>query len=108
MSNSGNYVKNEAIREVASADLTTSYVALGTPLEHRAYIVTVMNNTNGDVYLTRMTTRNEKRIAAQSGRVSDYKTDDSVDGQDTQYYVKWAGTPPVSPTGDIWLEVEYV
>lgn len=108
MSNSGNYVKNEDLREVASADLTTSYVALGGPLEHRAYIVTVMNNTNGDVYLTRDSTKNQKRIAAQSGRVSDYKTDDAVDGKDVQYYVKWAGSAPGSPTGDFWLEVEYV
>ena len=107
MSNSGNYIKNEAIREVASSGLTTTYAALGGPLEHRAYIVNAVNNTNGDVYLTRDNTRNEKRIPAQSGRISDYKCDDAVDGKDTQYYVKWAGTPPAMPSGDFWLEVEY-
>lgn len=108
MSNSGNYVKNEAIREVAASSLTTSYVALGAPLEHRAYIVTVVNNTNGEVYLTRTPTQNEKRFPAPSSRVSDYKSDDAVDGEGTQYYVKWAGSAPGSPTGNFWIEVEFV
>ena len=108
MSNSGNYIKNEALREVASASITTSYVALGAPLAHRAYIITVFNNTNGDVYFTKDPLTNTKRQPAQSGRINDYKSDDAVDGQNVQYYVKWAGTPPASPTGDFWLEVEYV
>ena len=107
MSNTGNYIKNENLREVASADITTSYVALGAPLQHRAYIVTVFNNTNGDVYFTKDPLRDTKRQAAKSGRISDYKSDDAVDGKDEQYYVKWAGTPPASPTGDFWIEVEY-
>lgn len=108
MSNSGNYIKNEEIREVAASSLTTSYVNLGPPLEHRAYIITIMNNTNGDVYLTKDPTKNEKRIAAQSGRIADYKTDDAVEGKDVQYAVKWAGSAPGAPTGDFWVEVEYV
>ncbi len=108
MSNSGNFIKNEAIREVASASITTSYVALGSPLEHRAYVVTVVNNTNGEVYLTRDISKNEKRFPAISARISDYKTDDAVDGKGVQYYVKWAGSAPGAPDGDFWIEVEYV
>jgi hypothetical protein len=107
MSNTGNYFKNEEIREVAAASLTTGYVALGAPLEHRSYIVTVFNTTNGDVYFTRDPTVNTKRQPADSGRICDFKSDDGVDGKDTQYYVKWAGTPPMSPTGNFWIEVEY-
>lgn len=107
MSNSGNYIKNEAIREVASADITTSYAALGTPLEHRAYLITFFNMTNGDVYLTKDPTMTGKRFPPGNTRVLDYKTDDAVEGKDTQYYIKWKSTP-VTPTGDFWVEVEYV
>lgn len=107
MSNSGNFIKNEAIREVASASITTSYAALGIPLEHRAYLITIYNMTNGDVYLTKDTSKNEKRFPANSSRVLDYKTDDAVEGKGVQYYVKWK-TAPGAPTGDFWVEVEYV
>jgi hypothetical protein len=107
MSNSGNYIKNEAIREVASASITTSYAALGTPLEHRAYVITIHNMTNGDVYLTKDLSRNEKRFPAMSARILDYKTDDAVEGYGVQYYLKWVAAPG-APAGDFWVEVEYV
>jgi hypothetical protein len=106
MSNSGNYIKNEAIREVASSSITTSYAALGVPLQHRAYLITVYNMTNGDVYLTKDISRNEKRLPANSARILDYKTDDAVEGKDVQYYVKWVSAPG-APSGDFWVEVEY-
>lgn len=111
MSNSGNAIKNEAIREIAATDLTTSYQDLGGPTEHRAFIITITNNTNGDVYLRRSSDAavgNSKRIAAQSARVTDEKTNDAVEAEGTQYQVMWAGSAPGSPTGDFWIEVEYV
>jgi len=111
MSNSGNSLKNEGIREIASASLTTSYQNLGGALEHRAFIVTIMNNTNGDVYLRRTTDPvglNTKRIAAQTGRIQDEKTNDAVEAAGTQFQVMWAGSAPGVPAGDFWMEIEYV
>lgn len=110
MSNSGNGLKNEAIREISSASLTTDYQDLGTPVLHRAFIVTSFNNTNGEVYLRRSNESNQdsKRYPSGSGRIGDAKTNDSVEVPGTQFQIKWAGTPPVSPTGDFWLEIEYV
>ena len=111
MSNSGNSFKNEGIREIAASALTASYQNIGSPTEHRAFIITVMNHTNGDVYIRRdsdPTGLNTRRIAAHSGRILDYKTDDGIEAKTTQYSVKWAGTAPSSPDGTFWIEVEYV
>ena len=111
MSNSGNGLKNEAIREIAASALTATYQNLGSPTEHRAFIVTVMNDTNGDVYLRRLSDSsvgNSKRIAGQSGRISDAKTNDAVEQAGTQFQVMWAGAAPGVPAGNFWVEVEYV
>ena len=111
MSNSGNSLKNEGIREIASASLTTSYQDLGGPIEHRAFIVTIWNYTNGQVYLRRTTDPtglNTKRFPPQTGRITDAKTNDGVEAPGTQFQVMWAGTPPPVPSGDFWLEIEYV
>ncbi len=111
MSNSGNSLKNEEIREISSSDLTTDYQDLGAPSQHRGFIVTIFNTTNGDVYLRRNTDPvgvNTKRQPKASGRITDSKTNDGVEAPGTQFSVKWAGTPPEEPTGDFWLEYEYV
>lgn len=111
MSNSGNSLKNEGIREIAASSLTTSYQNLGSPTEHRAFIVTSFNNTNGEVYLKRTSDPagvNTKRYPAGSGRIVDAKTNDGVEAEATQFQVMWAGTPPDEPSGDFWLEIEYI
>ena len=113
MSNSGNAANNEGIREIAASALTTSYQYLGSPLEHRAFIVTAVNNSNCEVYLKRSTDPvaadvNTKRFPAFSARITDEKTNDAVEVAGTQFSVKLAGTAPVDQTGDFWLEIEYV
>jgi len=111
MSNSGNGLKSEGIREITAATLTTSYQDIGGPTTHRAFIVTIMNDTNGDVYLRRTVDPvglDTKRIAAQTGRIIDEKTNDAVELSGVQWQLKWAGTPPGVPAGNFWIEVEYV
>lgn len=108
MSNTGNFFKNEGIREVTAAALTANYAVLGATVQHRAHIITVFNNSNGDVSFTRNPLVDEKKQPANSGRVTDYKADDGVEGKGTQYYVKWSGAAPAVPTGSFWIEVEYV
>jgi len=111
MSNSGNSFKNEEIREIAATSITTSYANLGSPISHRAYRITIMNDTNGDVYIRRSTDPagvDTRRIAAQQGRILDDKTNDAVEGNGVQYTIKWAGSAPGAPAGTFWVEVEYV
>lgn len=111
MSNSGNGLKNEAIREISAASLTTDYQDLGSPILHRAFIVTSFNGTNGEVYLRRVNDPagvNCKRYPVNSGRIVDAKTNDGVEVAGTQFQIKWVGSAPASPAGDFWLEIEYV
>lgn len=110
MSNSGNGLKNEAIREISAASLTTDYQDLGSPILHRAFIVTSFNGTNGQVYLRRVADgdQNSKRYPVNSGRIVDAKTNDGVEVAGTQFQIKWVGSAPAEPDGDFWLEIEYV
>lgn len=107
MSNSGNSVKIEAIRELAAASLTTSFQALGGVFTRDAFRVWLTNNTNGDVYWSIDGTTNNMKMPAFSGRAYDEKTNDMYRKSGTQYSVKW-DVAPGAPTGWVGLEVEYV
>lgn len=108
MSNSGNSVKNEPIREVAFGSITSSYAALGSPLTHDAFRVTVWNNTDSDIYFTVDPLMNTRKQPARSGRILDDKTDDMYCRAATQFYVKYdsAGVAPTEKS--FWIEIEYV
>jgi hypothetical protein len=105
MSNSGNSVKNEAIREVAFGSITAGYVALGAPLTHDAFRVTVFNNTDTSIYFTVDPAMNTRKQPRKSGRILDDKTDDMYCKAGTQFYVKYDTVPTEE---SFWIEIEYV
>lgn len=107
MSNTGNSIKDEAIRELAAGSLTTSYQVLGGPFLRDAFRLWMTNNTNGDVYWSTDGVVNHKKMPALSGRAYDDKTNDMYRKKGTQWQVKW-DSAPMSPTGWVGLEVEYV
>ena len=107
MSNSGNSIKDEAIRELPAASLTTSYQVLGAVMTRDAFRIWITNNTNGDVYLSTDGTTNMKKFPAGSGRALDDKTNDMYRKTGTQWYVKYSSAPG-APSGWFGLEVEYV
>jgi len=107
MSNSGNSIKDEAVREIAAGDLTTSLQALGGPLGRDAFRITLKNNTNGDVYFSFDDSILAKKFPAYSGEILDDKTNDMYRKSGTQVSVKWDSAPG-TPAGWVGLEVEYV
>lgn len=107
MSNSGNSVKNEAIRELAAGAITGTYQVLGGIFTRDAFRVTLVNNTNGDVYFSTDGTTNMMKMATTSGRILDDKTNDMYRKKGTQFYVKY-DVAPGAPVGWVGLEVEYV
>lgn len=107
MSNTGNSVKDEEIRELSAASLTTSYQNLGSVFTRDAFRVTFKNATNGDVYLSTDGSTNMKKFPPGSGLVWDDKTNDMYRKSGTQWEVKWDSAPG-APTGWVALEVEYV
>jgi len=107
MSNSGNSVKDDAIREIAAGSITTSYQVLGGVYLRDSFRTWLTNNTNGDIYLSTDGVTNHKKLPANSGRALDDKTNDMFRRSGTQWYIKYATTPG-SPSGWFGLEVEYV
>ena len=107
MSNTGNSIKDEAIREIAAASITTSYQLLGGVFTRDAFRLWMTNNTNGDVYLSTDGLTNMKKMPATSGRAYDDKTNDMYRKKGTQWQIKWDSAPG-APAGWFGLEVEYV
>jgi len=104
MSNSGQNVKNEALREVAFGDINATYTAVGDPLEHDAFTVSLFNDSDANIYVSVDGSTDHMKVAAQTGRVFDYKTNDMFRKKETQFYIKYQTAPT---QGAFWIEVEY-
>lgn len=108
MSNTGNSIKMEAIREIAAGTLTTSFQNLGGVFTRDAFRIWLTNNTNGDAYFSVGSGVNNIKMPAQSGRAYDNKTNDMFFKKGTQWSVKFDTPAPAIPAGWVGLEVEYV
>ena len=107
MSNTGNSIKDEAIREIAAGAITANYQPLGGVFTRDSFRLWMTNNTNGDIYLSTDGVTDHKKFPAQSGRATDDKTNDMYRKRGTQWYIKFAAVP-VGADGWFGLEVEYV
>lgn len=107
MSNTGNSIKDEAIRELAAASITTSFQVLGGVMLRDAFRVWISNNSNGDIYLSTDGVTDHKKLPANTGRACDDKTNDMYRKAGTQWYVRYESLP-ASPTGWVGLEIEHV
>ena len=107
MSNSGNSVKDEAIREIAAAAITGAYQPLGGVFTRDAFLILPENMTNGVVYLSTDGVTDHKKFGVSVARIYDYKTNDMYRKKGTQWYIKFSVVPAI-PTGWFGLEVEYV
>ena len=107
MANTGNSIKDEAIREIAAGSITTSYQVLGGAYTRDSFRLWLTNDTNGDIYLSTDGITNHKKLPAFSGRALDDKTNDMYRKTGTQWYIKYATSPSI-PAGWFGLEVEYV
>lgn len=106
MSNTGQNIKDEAIRETAFGSVTSSFVALGSALGHDAFRITLVNDTDANVYVSTDGSTNMKKLPPKSDRIYDDKTNDMYRKKNTQFYIKDDGTGATE--GAVWLEVEYV
>lgn len=107
MSNTGNSIKDEAIREIAAGAITNAYQLLGGVYTRDSFRMWPTNNTNGDIYLSTDGVTNHKKMPASSGRAYDDKCNDMYRKHGTQWYIKY-DTVPAVPAGWFGLEVEYV
>lgn len=94
MASTGNRLKPKAIKEMAFGDLTTSFQALGTPLDSDSRNVTFTNWTDVPVYFNlNDTDENQKKFPPFTSRIMDQKTNEGFYASGTQIYVKSVGTP---------------
>lgn len=107
MSNTGNSIKDEAIRELPAASITGTYQVLGAVFTRDCFRLWMTNNTNGDIYLSTDGVTNHKKLPATSGRAMDDKCNDMFRKKGTQWYIKYDSAPGV-PAGWFGLEAEYV
>lgn len=106
MSNTGNSVKFDAIREIDAGSITGNYQTLGAVFTRDCFLVWSTNNTNGDIYLSTDGVTDMKKYPNQSGRANDYKTNDMYVKKGTQFYIKYASVPAI-PAGWFGLEGEW-
>ena len=106
MSNTGNSIKREAIREIAAASITNVYQPLGSVTLRDVFRMWLTNNTTGDVYLSTDGVTDMIKMPATSTRAADDKTNDMYDIHGTQWYIRYAVVPG-TPAGWFGLETEY-
>ena len=98
----------EPLRSLAFGGISGSYASVGTPTTHPVRMVKIINNTEGDMFVTTDTSRDEMFLPASCHTIYDFqsninpRTDDSfVLEVGTQFSVKQS-TAPVS--GSVYIE----
>jgi hypothetical protein len=105
-------VQFQTLTVVAAASITTSYVAAVT-LAHPTIMAAVKNGTNGDVLIGFDASTAKWGFPASSGTAYDVRTnapqnDELMLAAGTTLYIKWNGSAPVSPTGNLYIELMQV
>lgn len=104
-----NVVQWEELTVVASADITTSFVS-AVVTSSQAVAMLVKNGTNGDVVLGIDGTTAKWGFPASSGSAYDVNANAPLPSRllmlakGTDVYVKWQGSAPGSPTGNLYIE----
>lgn len=107
MSNTGNSIKNEAIREIAGGSITGVYQKLGSVFLRDIFRSTITNASNGDIYISTDGLTDMMKMSAISARIRDDKTNDMFLKKGTQIWVRYDMVPGV-PNGWVTWENEYV
>lgn len=99
------------LKTTTPASIGATYAAIGTILINPAVIITFINNTNGDVVVSTDAVNDHLKLAANSFRVFDFRTNspglsEYMFPKGTQFYVKDGTTP--STTGDFTIEIVQV
>jgi len=103
-------VKFDTIRTVDHSGISASYAIVGTTLTHPARLISITNNTDGDMFFSTDGTNNMLFVAKNSYKLFDFCTnkrlyDDRFElAIGVQMYVKQSTAPT---SGAVYLEVIY-
>jgi hypothetical protein len=101
-------VKFQTLTVVAASGLTTSYVAVVT-VALPVVMMGIKNGANGDVVLGIDGSTAKWGFPASSGGAYDVTTNSPTHNQlmlqqGTTIYIKWEGSAPGTPTGNVYIE----
>lgn len=101
-------VNFQTLTVVSSASITTSYVAVVT-VTAPVVMMAIKNGTNGDVVLGIDGSTAKWGFPASSGGAYDVTTNSPTHNQlmlsvGTVVYIKWQGSAPGSPAGNVYIE----
>lgn len=106
MSNTGARLKPEAIREVAFGSITANYAQMGGVFSGPLRLIYIGNSTDKTIYLSLDGTTDHFRVAPNSFKLLDLKTNDSFINSGQVIYIRGvSGDLPTS--GDAWVEAMY-
>jgi hypothetical protein len=101
----------DELRSLGFGSISGSYAAVGSPLAVMGRIITITNNTEGDMLFTDDLTKDKLFVAAGSFKLYDIQANQNDNFDDkyvlpigTQFYVKQI-TAPVS--GSVYIEITY-
>lgn len=103
----------DSLRTIAFGDISGSFAAVGTPIQHNWRVFKITNNTDGDMILSFDGTTDNLFVPKNSFTLYDLSTnappvsqvDNLVLALQTQFYVKQSTAPT---SGDVWIEGFYV
>lgn len=110
MSNNTQVVQFETLRSIANGSISGSYAAIGTPFLYPCRMLCIINNTDGDMFISDDGTNNKMFVPKNSFRIYDFNTNRVLKDQyfsqqvGTQLYVKQSSAPT---TGSVYVEVIY-
>lgn len=93
----------EALRSLAFGSIGAGFATIGDPIADEAEITLLINNTDADVIASADGVQGHFFCPMWSGRVIDWKTNDKVVGNLTQFYISHNGAAPT--VGAVYLEV---
>ena len=99
----------EPIKTLAFGGISGAYASVGSASSYEIRVFCISNNTNGDLYFTTDTTRDEMFLAAGSFRLYDVQSDMNPHADDkfvfakgTQFSVKHITAPT---SGSVYVEI---
>lgn len=101
-------VRIDALRTRNFSTITNSYLTIGTPVQKNWRLSHIVNNTNGDLYISVDGTTDNIFVPASSFVIYDFSansppvqvSDNFVLAVGTQFYVRYSTAPT---SGDIWI-----
>ena len=101
----------DELRSLASGGISGVYAAVGSVTSVRPRIVTITNNTEGDMYFTTDNSRDEIFVAAGAFKLYDIQANINTASDDSyvlpiglQFYVKQVAAPV---SGSVYIEIVY-